>query len=359
MSSRVNSCDEIEDGYILNTQMSKRISIPVTFAFRCSVAPVQALLPSGFQVRIIATFTDANSGAPGVPVKRWVLAIFPCKCTAARTEKFLRSRYALLTFPPLEVRFGLCIGCNHAAQTRKETSCPTQRNPQRKSASTRYPQRSGGTRTRRASSTPSPLSAASRMMPASGSPLRPSTRATSCSWRRLPTWPTARSISCVPATATPNSLTKRLHNRRLGQGAHTGALPLFFIPQARQIQNDDALRSGMESNRQESRYDDLRQIHICFFSNDVGHGRNRGHGDDYRSTRKSVCINRGSTRRAPSTNLHWVLTNAASFSYRPQDLEFSMGCARMLHSHHSAAETLKIIASRFVLRFNQDVIRTI
>ena len=38
------------------------------------VAP--AFLPSDFQCCIIASLTDANRSASGVPVKRWVLAIF-------------------------------------------------------------------------------------------------------------------------------------------------------------------------------------------------------------------------------------------------------------------------------------------
>ena len=144
---------------------------------------------SWFQVRGTATFTDANPGASGPPVKRWVLEISLRSGSLPITHtKFLRSRCALWTGAPHWMRFCLCIGCDPAAlQPGKETPCPTQRNPQPASTSTRSPLPSGGTRTRRASSTPSLSSAATATTPESGRPLRPSTRMTCLRFRNSPT----------------------------------------------------------------------------------------------------------------------------------------------------------------------------
>jgi hypothetical protein len=57
---------------------------------------------AGIQHCINATLTDAKFRAPGVPVKRLVLEILLRSGTLPITQtKSLRSRDALLTFPPL------------------------------------------------------------------------------------------------------------------------------------------------------------------------------------------------------------------------------------------------------------------
>jgi len=225
-------------------------------AFLC----VRYLSPFCFHARIFATWADANSGTPGVPVQRWVLGIFPRARFAPRATKFLRSRCALLTFPPSRVRLELYIGCDHAAQTRKEITCQTQRNPRRKSASTRYPQRYGGTKTRRASSTPSHLNAVSRTTPANGRPLRASMRATSCLLRRLQIRPTVRFTSCAPTTATANTLTKR-PPKKSGQGALTGALPLLYFPCSQRTQSEGPVTYGVLSTSYVPRHDGIRRCY--------------------------------------------------------------------------------------------------
>src|ERR1022692_523055 len=95
--------------------MPDRDSLSDAVPHRRGCLPVLRFLPFRYQNCIFAAFTDANPSASGVPVKRWFLAILPCMRTATRTAKFLRYRFALLTFPPLRTRLGICIGRDHAA----------------------------------------------------------------------------------------------------------------------------------------------------------------------------------------------------------------------------------------------------
>ena len=109
--------------------MPDRISITVVVSYRRVFVSAYGVVPFRFRGLHNRNLTDANSRAPGVPVKRWVLAIFPCMRTATRTEKFLRSRCALLTFPPHGMRFGLCIGCDHAAHNTKGNTMSDTKKP--------------------------------------------------------------------------------------------------------------------------------------------------------------------------------------------------------------------------------------
>src|ERR1700733_13876213 len=99
--------------------MSDRCSVPVLISDRWGFRSAKDFLPSVFQDCIFATLIDANPRSFRRDRKRWLLAIFPCMRTATRPEKFLRCRFALLAIPAVGTRFGLSIGCEYAALTRK------------------------------------------------------------------------------------------------------------------------------------------------------------------------------------------------------------------------------------------------
>ena len=189
---------------------------------------VQASLPSGLAGCIIATLSDAKSGAPGVPVKGLFLGIFIACSLRSSRKKIPAIPLRACDSPAYWVRFVLCIGCDHAAQTRKETPCPTQRNPQRKSTFIRYPLPSGARKPTRAFSTQSRSRRATRTVRESGSPRRASAKASCCSWRRPQTWLTTKFRNNIVKTSTPLHTSQTLPSRP-GQGALTSALPFFSV----------------------------------------------------------------------------------------------------------------------------------
>src|SRR5580698_3650405 len=157
----------------------------VRLPYYCRIFCRPAFLPLCSKGYIIAAWADANLNASGVPVESWFLGILLRARYAPRATRFLRYRFALSTFPPLEARFVDCIGCDHAAyQRRKERPCQTVRNQQPESACTPYPPQSGGTKTPRATerSTQSPSSVATRTRRANG-------RAQTASMRVICSWP--------------------------------------------------------------------------------------------------------------------------------------------------------------------------
>jgi len=174
---------------------------------------------------IIASLADANPGAPGNPVKRWFLAILPGMRPATRAAKFLRYRYALLTGPPDGTRPTVCIGCDYAAHQRKETPCPTTKNPPLESASTLSRLQSGQIAQRRASSIPSRSPAASRTRTASGETRLASTKTNSCLLRRRSIWHTRRYSGSGLSTVRISQEMSRPREAS-GQGALC-ALPFF------------------------------------------------------------------------------------------------------------------------------------
>jgi hypothetical protein len=90
--------------FALVLSMPDLFAPPVFVVHRRVWLSAHAPLPIRFQSRIVAALADAKPSASGGSVKRGVLAIFPCMRTPAGTEKFLRSRFALLTFPPRMTR---------------------------------------------------------------------------------------------------------------------------------------------------------------------------------------------------------------------------------------------------------------
>jgi hypothetical protein len=208
---------------------------PATVTFYALRMPVQARSLAGrvlsgwyfpsyaFESCITATLNDANPSAPAVPVQRWLLGILLRARCAPRLNKLPAMPLRALDRPGSWVRLGLCIGCDHAAQTRKEITWPTQRNPPPRSAFTRLPQPSGGTKTRTVSSTPSPLSAASRTTKANGRPRQRLTPTSCCFSLSLLIRLTPRSSN---SGLTIVSLTRTIQPKQMGQGA-SRALPPF------------------------------------------------------------------------------------------------------------------------------------
>ena len=227
----------------MRDRFSTRIAVCRRGAFLC----VWGVLPFCFHDCIFASLADATSSAPAVQVKRWLLGILLRARFAPRADKIpAMPPLGAFDLPACWARSGFCIGCDHAAETRKETPCQTARNPPRESSFTPYPQQSGGTKPRRAFSGPSLLNAATRMKPAIGSHLTTSIQASCCFFRRLPTWPTVRYSSSGPVIVTLSLQTKKPHNRRPGQGARLSALPFLLVTDLLGELTDETLQNSKD-----------------------------------------------------------------------------------------------------------------
>src|SRR5260370_36764501 len=97
-------------------RLSTRIVVYHCGAFPC----VQGLLPFCFHDCIFASL-NATLSAPTVPVKRWFLGILLRARYTPRADKIPTILLRTFDMHACWARLGFCIGCDHAAETRKET----------------------------------------------------------------------------------------------------------------------------------------------------------------------------------------------------------------------------------------------
>lgn len=98
-------------GYALSPQLPR----PATGMIRCCSGFVIC-----FAVRTIAAWPMQSLARPAGQSKGCFSEFSLRARCAPRARKFLRYRFALLTFPPVMTRRRICTGCDHAVHQRKE-----------------------------------------------------------------------------------------------------------------------------------------------------------------------------------------------------------------------------------------------